>query len=67
MSGAFLRLDVQLFGYWLGITLTSQLAMHFTVCSSISAFFREEALASGMMTIDCGRSATLNEESKVID
>jgi hypothetical protein len=44
MSGAFLRLGVQLFGYWLGINLTSQLAMHFTVCSSISAFFREEAL-----------------------
>jgi hypothetical protein len=66
MSGAFLRLDVQLFGYWLGI-MTSHLAMHFTVCSSISAFFREEALASGMMIIDCGPSATLNEQSKVID
>jgi hypothetical protein len=52
---------------WLGINLTSQLAMHFTVCSSVSTFFREEALASGMMIIDCGPSATLNEQSKVID
>jgi hypothetical protein len=61
------QLRVQLLAYWLGINLTSQLAMHFTVCSSISAFFREEPPASGMMIIDCGPSATLNEQSKVID
>src|SRR5690349_11002085 len=42
-----------------------QFAMHFTVCSSISAFLCLGALDSGRTTIDCGPSAILNLQSKL--